>query len=70
MSTSPHAAAARSAALGCWRRCVLLALGMPLLKPLFAALFPALDRPLYEQDSFAALLGSHVAIVAARARCR
>jgi len=43
----------------------LLALGMPLFKPLFAALFPALDRPLYEQDSFAGLLLSHVAIVAA-----
>ena len=43
----------------------LLVLGMPLLKPLFAALFPALDRPLYEQASFASLLGWHVAIVAA-----
>jgi len=42
-----------------------LTLGMPALKPLFAAAFPALDRPLYEQDSFAALLGAHVAIVAA-----
>jgi osmoprotectant transport system permease protein len=42
-----------------------LTLGMPTLKPLFAAAFPALDRPLYEQDSFAALLGAHVAIVAA-----
>jgi osmoprotectant transport system permease protein len=44
---------------------VLLAVGMPYFKPLFAALFPALDRPLYEQDSFVALLGSHLAIVAA-----
>ena len=35
-----------------------LTLGMPALKPLFAAAFPALDRPLYEQDSFAALLGA------------
>ena len=43
---------------------LLLALGMPWLKPLFAAAFPALDRPLYEQDTFAALLWSHVAIVA------
>ena len=43
---------------------LLLAVGMPHLKPLFAAAFPALDRPLYEQDTFAALLGAHVAIVA------
>jgi osmoprotectant transport system permease protein len=44
---------------------LLLVWGMPQLKPLFAALFPALDRPLYEQESFAALLASHLAIVAA-----
>jgi osmoprotectant transport system permease protein len=44
---------------------LLLAAGMPLLKPLFAAAFPALDRPLYEQDSFVSLLTAHVAIVAA-----
>jgi osmoprotectant transport system permease protein len=44
---------------------VALVLGMPLLRPLFAAAFPALDRPLYEQDSFIALLGSHLAIVGA-----
>ncbi len=44
---------------------VLLVLGMPMLRPLFAAVFPALDRPLYEQDSFIALLGSHLAIVGA-----
>ena len=44
---------------------VTLVLGMPLLRPLFAAMFPALDRPLYEQDSFIALLGSHLAIVGA-----
>ena len=43
---------------------LLLTLGMAHLKPLFAALFPALDRPLYEQDSFLALLRSHVQIVA------
>ncbi len=42
-----------------------LAIGMPWAKPLFAALFPALDRPMYEQDSFLALLGAHVALVAA-----
>ena len=42
----------------------LLVLGLPASKPLFAALFPALDRPLYEQDSFAALLWAHVGIVA------
>lgn len=50
-----------------WLALALLALvfGMLKLKPLFAALFPALDRPLYEQDSFVALLGAHLAIVAA-----
>lgn len=50
-----------------WLLVALLALvlGMPLLRPLFAAMFPALDRPLYEQDSFIALLGAHLAIVGA-----
>jgi osmoprotectant transport system permease protein len=50
-----------------WLLAALLALvlGMPSLKPLFAAAFPTLDRPLYEQDSFAALLWAHVLIVAA-----
>ena len=38
--------------------------GMPLLKPLFAAAFPTLDRPMYEQDSFAALMGAHIGLVA------
>ena len=42
---------------------LLLAFGMPYTKPLFAALYPALDRPLYEQDSFVALLWSHLVIV-------
>ncbi len=50
-----------------WLLAALLALAfsMPLLRPLFAAMFPALDRPLYEQDSFASLLLSHLLIVAA-----
>ena len=50
-----------------WLAAALLALvlAMPAFKPLFAALFPTLDRPLYEQESFAALLLSHLAIVAA-----
>jgi osmoprotectant transport system permease protein len=42
-----------------------LALGMGALEPLFAALFPALERPVYRQDSFIVLLGWHVALVAA-----
>ena len=41
-----------------------LAAGMPLLKPVFGAAFPTLDRPLYEQDSFLTLLGAHVTLVA------
>jgi len=40
-----------------------LVLGMPVLKPLFAALYPALDRPLYEGDSFLALTAGHLALV-------
>lgn len=43
----------------------LLVLGMAWLEPLFAALFPALDRPLYAQDSFVSLFAAHAAIVAA-----
>jgi osmoprotectant transport system permease protein len=50
----------------CWGAIVLAALvfGMPALEPVFAALFPALDRPMYEQDSFVALLAAHAALVA------
>ncbi len=44
---------------------IALSFSMPLLRPLFAAMFPALDRPLYEQDSFASLLLAHLLIVAA-----
>ena len=43
---------------------VALALGMPALKPVFGALFPHLERPLYEQDSFLDLALWHVAVVA------
>ncbi|WP_282184563.1 ABC transporter permease [Azospirillum brasilense] len=39
-----------------------LVLGMPALKPLFAAAFPALDRPLYEADDFLALTLDHLAL--------
>jgi osmoprotectant transport system permease protein len=50
-----------------WSLAALLALtlGMPALRPLFAALFPELDRPVYQQDSFAALMLAHVSLVAA-----
>ncbi len=49
-----------------WVSLALLGLagGLETLKPLFAWAYPALDRPLYEQDSFAALLWAHVWIVA------
>ena len=43
---------------------LLLVLGMPHLQPLFAALFPQLDRPLYTQQSFAELALAHAALVA------
>jgi osmoprotectant transport system permease protein len=36
---------------------------MPATKPLFAALFPALDRPLYEQEPFIALVTAHLSLV-------
>lgn len=50
-----------------WAAAGLLALaaGLPAARPLFAAAFPALDRPMYEQDSFLALLGAHLGLVAA-----
>jgi osmoprotectant transport system permease protein len=38
---------------------------MPAAKPLFAALFPALDRPLYEQQPFLDLVAAHLALVGA-----
>jgi osmoprotectant transport system permease protein len=44
---------------------VALVLAMPSARPLFALLFPELDRPLYEQDPFLALAAMHLALVAA-----
>ncbi len=44
---------------------LLLALDMEAFKPLFAAAFPALARPMYEQESFGGLLLAHLALVAA-----
>jgi osmoprotectant transport system permease protein len=41
-----------------------LAAGMPLLQPLFHALFPALDRPVYVRASFLSLTLAHVELVA------
>jgi osmoprotectant transport system permease protein len=38
---------------------------MPQLKPLFAVLFPWLDRPFYEQDTFLDLVAAHLALVGA-----
>ena len=43
---------------------VLLMFGMNALRPLFAAAFPDLQRPIFEQDSFVALTVAHVALVA------
>jgi osmoprotectant transport system permease protein len=42
-----------------------LVLLMPKTRPLFAALFPGLPRPMFELDSFADLLLGHVLVVAA-----
>jgi osmoprotectant transport system permease protein len=44
---------------------VALVLAMPLTKPLFAALFPTLERPMFEIDSFSDLLLWHLLVVAA-----
>ncbi len=42
---------------------LLLVFGIGWLKPLFAALFPLLERPVYEQDSFLSQLLEHLKIV-------
>jgi osmoprotectant transport system permease protein len=48
-----------------WALAVLaaLTLGLPYARPLFAALFAQLPRPLYESDPFWALLVDHLALV-------
>lgn len=43
----------------------LLVALFPASKPLFAALFPWLERPLYEQDTFLSLVTSHLLLVGA-----
>lgn len=43
---------------------LLLVFGAGWLKPLFASLFPQLQRPLYDHDSFASLVLAHLQIVA------
>jgi osmoprotectant transport system permease protein len=50
-----------------WAAVLLLALtfGMTSLRPLFAAWYPRLDRPVYLQDSFWSLVEAHLLIVAA-----
>lgn len=62
----PRAATRRPTLAFAWALALLLALtfGMPWLKPLFAALFPQLDRPMYEQEPFAALMLAHIGLVA------
>lgn len=42
---------------------LLCVFGMQALKPLFAALFPQLERPVYEQDPFYVLLLAHLKLV-------
>jgi osmoprotectant transport system permease protein len=48
-----------------WSALGLMALAalMPLSRPVFAALFPWLDRPVYEQEPFLTLIVQHVALV-------
>lgn len=42
---------------------LLLAYGLPYSQPLFAALFPALPRPVYLQEPMAALMWQHIGLV-------
>jgi osmoprotectant transport system permease protein len=42
---------------------VVVLAALPYSTPLFAALFPQLERPLYEQQSFASLVAAHVFLV-------
>lgn len=42
---------------------LLCVFGMSRLKPFFAALFPLLERPVYEQDSFFSLMLAHLKMV-------
>lgn len=42
---------------------LLAVMGLAELKPVFAALFPELERPMYEQDSFSSLMLAHVMLV-------
>ncbi|HEX5697788.1 MAG TPA: ABC transporter permease [Rhodoferax sp.] len=44
---------------------VVLVLALPASEPLFATLFPALERPVYRQEPFAQLLWEHCALVGA-----
>jgi osmoprotectant transport system permease protein len=39
---------------------VVATIGMPATKPLFHAMFPQLDRPMYEQDTFTSLMLAHL----------
>ncbi len=39
---------------------IVATVGMPATKPIFAAMFPALDRPMYEQASFTTLVLAHL----------
>jgi osmoprotectant transport system permease protein len=43
---------------------LLATFGLPYARPLFAALFPNLENPVYQQDGFPALLLGHLQIVA------
>ena len=42
---------------------LLMAYGLPYSQPLFAALFPALSRPVYLQEPMAALMWQHIGLV-------
>jgi osmoprotectant transport system permease protein len=42
---------------------LLLVFGISRMRPFFAALFPQLDRPVYQQDSFVSLMLAHLKIV-------
>ncbi len=48
---------------------IALLTGLPFSQPLFARLFPQLDRPLYQQHEFLDLVLAHLGLVAASSAC-
>lgn len=63
-SRAPLAALAHEPLLWFTALLVFFAFGMNDLRPIFAAAFPELDRPIFQQDTFVALTLAHLELVA------